>query len=117
MATTRADDAGGSATATADLDPNSAWGDGDAATAANDFDPISDWDGGDEVTAASALTATDDTTPRDPLRTLTGAKRKRGHCKHAARDARKLQRWRPRAVRGSAPGTDTGSGVRQSDNT
>ena len=57
-------DAGGSATATADLDPNSAWGDDDVVATANDFDPISDWDGGDEVTTANALAATDDTTRR-----------------------------------------------------
>ena len=56
MTITRAEGAGGSATATTDLDPNSARGGGDTATATNDFDPISDWEGGDEVTAADALT-------------------------------------------------------------
>ena len=35
----------------------------------------------------------------------------------SAQDARKHQRRRPLAIHGSAPGTDTGSGVRQSDNT
>ena len=64
MTATRADDAGGSATATADLDPNSAWGDDDVVATANDFGPISDWDGEDEVTTANALAATDDTTRR-----------------------------------------------------
>ena len=89
MTATRAGDAGGSATATADLDPNSAWGDGDAAAAANDFDPISDWDGGDEVTAANALTATDDTTRR--------CKRRRRHVGPAqgARNHIRFQAYTP----------------------
>ena len=111
MTTTRADDAGGSATATADLDPNSAWGNDDAAAAASDFDPISDWDGGDEVTAVNGAHVV------TTIVAAAGAKRKRGRHKHAARDARKHQRRRPLAMHGSAPDTDTGSGVRQSDNT
>ena len=78
-----------------------------------DFDPHSAWGGGDEVTAALPDGAHAATTTV----VATGAKRKRGHRKHVAQDARKLQRWRPLAMRGSAPGTDTGSGVRQSDNT
>ena len=48
---------------------------------------------------------------------LTGIKRNQAEPHHAARDARKHQRRRPLAIHGSAPGTDTGSGVRQSDNT
>ena len=78
-----------------------------------DFDPHSAWDDGDEVTAAlpdGAHTATTTVV-------ATGAKRKRGHRKHVTQDARKHQRRRPLAIHGSAPGTDTGSGVRQSDNT
>jgi len=46
-----------------------------------------------------------------------GAKRKRRHHKHVTQNARKLQRWRPLAMHGNAPDTDTGSGVRQSANT
>ena len=89
MTTTRADDAGGSATATADLDPNSAWGNDDAAAAASDFDPISDWDGGDEVTAANALTVTDDMTRR--------CKRRRRHVgpAWAARRHIRIQTYAP----------------------
>ena len=78
-----------------------------------DFDPHSAWDDGDEVTAALPDGAHTVTTTV----AATGAKRKRGHRKHVTRDARKLQRRRPLAMHGSAPGTDTGSGVRQSDNT
>ena len=80
-----------------------------------DFDPHSAWGGGDEVTTALPGGAHAATTTM----VATGAKRKRkrGHHKHVTQNARKLQRWRPLAMHGSAPGTDTGSGVRQSDNT
>ena len=78
-----------------------------------DFDPNSAWDGCDEITAAlpdgAPTVATTVTT--------TGAKRKRKKRSHTAQDARKYQRWRHRAMHGSAPDTDMGSGVRQSDNT
>ena len=95
MTATRADDAGGSATATADLDPNSAWGNDDAAAATSDFGPISDWDGGDEVTAANALTVTDDTTRR--------CKRRRRHV-GPARAARKHIRIQTYAPQSPQPG-------------
>ena len=47
----------------------------------------------------------------------TGAHKRQRKRRHAAQDARKDQRRRLLAIHGSAPGTDTGSGVRQSDNT
>ena len=78
-----------------------------------DFDPQSAWDDGDEVTAALP----DGAHVVSTTVAATGAKRKRGHQKRAAQDARKHQRRRPLAMHGSAPDTDTGSGVRQSDNT
>ena len=86
MTATRADDAGGSATATTDLDPNSAWGGGDAAAAAHDFGPISDWDGGDEVTVANVLLP--DVVDFNPT---SGARKRKGRStqNHAARDARR----------------------------
>ena len=83
MTATRADDAGGSATATADLDPNSAWGDDDVVATANDFDSISDWDGEDEVMTANTLAATDDTTRR--------CKRRRRHVGPAQGDRHRIR--------------------------
>jgi len=109
MATTRAEDAGGSATAMA-------WGDDDGVATAKGSDPTSDWDGGDggdEITAALPDGAHTVATTV----TATGAKRKRKKQRHTAKDARKYQRWRLQAMHGSTPDTDTGSGVRQSDNT
>ena len=79
-----------------------------------DFDPHSAWDDGDEVTAALPDGAHVVTTT---VAAAGAKKRKRGHCKHAARNTRKHQRRRPMVMHGSAPDTDTGSGVRQSDNT
>jgi hypothetical protein len=79
-----------------------------------DFDPNSAWDDGDEVTAAIPDGAP---TVATTVAT-TGAKRKqRPKRSHPAQGARKSQRRRLLAIHGSAPGTDTGSGVRQSDNT
>ena len=78
-----------------------------------DFDPSSAWDDGDEITAALPDGAP---TVATTVAT-TGAKRKREKKSHTAQDARKYQRRRLLAIHGSAPGTDTGSGVRQSDNT
>ena len=78
----------------------------------DDFDPQSAWVEGDEVTAAlpdgAHVVAT--------TVAVTGAKRKRRHRKHVTQNARKHQRRRPLAIHGSAPDTDTGSGVRQSEN-
>ena len=89
-----------------------------------DFDPHSAWDDGDEVTTAMPSAVDDATVAAAGVAptaattvAATGAKRKRGHRDHAARDARKDQRRRLLATHGSAPGTDTGSGVRQPDNT
>jgi hypothetical protein len=79
-----------------------------------DFDPNSAWDGGDEITAALPDGAP---TVATTVAT-TGAKRKRKQKqRHTVQDARKHQRRRLPAIHGSAPGTDTGSGVRQSDDT
>ena len=78
-----------------------------------DFDPHSAWGGRDEVTAAPPGGAHAATTTV----VAAGAKRKRRHRKHAAQNARKHQRRRPLAMHGSAPDTDTGSGVRRSDGT
>ena len=78
-----------------------------------DFDPNSAWGDGDEVTVALPDGAHAATTTV----AATGAKRKRRHRKHVTQNARKHQRRRPLAMHGSAPDTDTGSGVRQSDNT
>ena len=79
-----------------------------------DFDPNSAWDDDDEVTAAIPDGAP---TVATTVAT-TGAKRKqRPKRSHPAQDARKSQRRRLLAIHGSAPGTDAGSGVRQSDNT
>ena len=90
------------------------------------FDPDSAWDDGDEVTAAIAAAgatrtvattvAAHDVVDFEPA----GAhKRKRKHKqRHTVQDARKHQRRQLSAIRGSAPGTDTGFGVRrQSDDT
>ena len=130
----------------ADFDPTSlgsAWGDGDDATTGVkrgpgigtsadddflagvvDFDASLAWGDSDEVTAAVPSAADDATavaTGAAPTAAAdvitTGVKRKRGHQKHAARNARKHQRQRLLAIHGSAPDTDTGSGVRRSDNT
>ena len=79
-----------------------------------DFDQHPAWDGGDEIT-----TALPDGAPTVAVTAATtGAKRKRRQ-KHnrAVQDTHKRQRQRLLAIHGSAPGTDTGSGVRQSDNT
>ena len=76
-----------------------------------DFGSHLAWDGGDEVTAALP----DGAHAVATTVAMTGAKRKRKQSR-TAQDARKHQRRRPLAVHGSAPGTDTGSGVRQSDN-
>ena len=77
-----------------------------------DFDPHPAWYGGDEIIAALPDGAHTVTTTV----ATTGAKRKRKQSR-TAQDARKHQRRRPLAMHGSAPGTDTGSGVRQSDDT
>ena len=123
MTATRADDAGGSATATTDLDPNSAWGDGDAAVAAHDFDPISDWDGGDEVTVASALlphVVDLDPTSGLPDRGLdvgasadahsSATKKRRRKYNRETQDSQKHRRRMATfaTARGSAPGSDPG---------
>ena len=91
MTTTRADDTGDGATATADFDPTSAWGNDDAAAATNDSDPTLVWGDGDEVTAASSLTATDDTTRR--------CKRRRRHAgpARAARRHIRIQAYAPQS--------------------
>ena len=83
MATTRAEDAGGSATAMA-------WGDDDGVATAKGSDPTSDWDGDDEVTTASGATAS---TIHGAATIGTARKRKRnrrGGRLHTAKNRRKL---------------------------
>ena len=83
MATTRAEDAGGSATAMA-------WGDDDGVATAKGSDPPSDWDGDDEVTTASGATAS---TIHGAATIGTARKRKRnrrGGRLHTAKNRRKL---------------------------
>ena len=79
-----------------------------------DFDPNSAWGRGGEVTAALP-----DGAPAATITVATtGAKRKqRPKRSHPGQNARKHQRRRPSVMHDSAPGTDTGSGVRQSDDT
>ena len=82
-----------------------------------DFGPSSAWDDSDEVTTAMP-SAVDDATvaaagAAPTVATtvaVTRVKRKRKQS-HTAYDARKDQRRRLLAIHGSAPGTDTGSGV------
>ena len=81
------------------------------------------WGDSDEVTTAIPSVADDATVAAAGAAptvaatvSTTGVKRKRKKG-HTAQDARKDQRRRLLAIHGSAPGTDTGSGVRQSDNT
>ena len=130
----------------ADFDPTtlgSAWGGGDGATAGVgrgsgmnasadddflagvvDFDTPLAWGDNDEATAAmpsavdDAMVAAAGAAPTVATTVITtGAKRKRANHKRTAQDARKDQRWRLLAIHGSAPGTDTGSDVRRSENT
>ena len=96
--------------------------DDDFFAGAVDFDTPLAWGDSDEVTTAIP-SAVDDTTVAAAgaapavatTVTATGVKRKRKR-NHAAQDTRKDQRRRLLAIHGSAPNTDTGSGVRQSEN-
>ena len=130
-----------------DFDPHSAWDDGDEVTEAlpggSDFDPTSSlgsaWGDADDATTGVITadpgididvgTAGDlfpDVVGFDPhpawdvvdFEPAGAHKRKRKQKqRHTVQDARKHQHRRPPAIHGSAPGTDTGSVVRQSGDT